>query len=76
MVKLTESEKEKEGNDLLEELSKKAVIASRILFNSRSTDKEIRDAQSAMLLLNHAQALVNVDPRTARRLYASAKRGI
>ena len=65
-----------EGNKLLIELSKFAAKAGRIILNKKSTPAEKEEAKTALALLNHAQGLVGVEDRSARRLLAIAKRAI
>lgn len=64
------------GDKLLVELSKFVAKAGRILLNKKSTPLEKDEARTALGLLNHAQGLVGVEDRSARRLLAIAKRAL
>ncbi|NRA76858.1 MAG: hypothetical protein HRU18_01510 [Pseudoalteromonas sp.] len=64
------------GDKLLVELAKYTAKAGRILLNKGSSPQEKDEARTALGLLNHAQGLVGVEDRSARRLLSIAKRAL
>ena len=64
------------GDKLLIELAKFTAKAGRILLNKGIPPKEKDEARTALLLLNHAQGLVGIEDRSARRLLTIAKRAL
>lgn len=76
MAEDTATETKLEGEKLLIELSKFTAKAGRILLNKGSRPEEKDNARTALGLLNHAQGLVGVSDRSARRLLAIAKKAI
>lgn len=64
------------GDKLLVELSKFTAKAGRILLNKGSSTRQKDEARTAIGLLNHAQGLVGIEDRSARRLLAIAKRAL
>jgi len=65
-----------EGSSLLSAIGKFTARAGRKLINKSTPKQEKEDAKTALLLLNHAQGLVNIDDKSARRLLSIAKRAL